>query len=131
MKGTKGTEIVLSLENKVGALGQVASILKEAGLNIRAVSGWVEQDKAVVRLVASDNQRAKEILSAQFDAVEKEVVVVEMANEIGKLDDLASQLKAAGVDMLHIYGTTPGQGQMATLVFASDDNQKALEAISL
>jgi len=53
-----------------------------------------------------------------------------MENEIGKLDSLSTKLAEAGISMTHIYGTTPGQGQSATLVFASDSNDKAIEAIA-
>ncbi len=130
MKGAKGTELVVSLEDKAGALGEITSSLKEAGLNIRAVSGWIQEGKAVIRLVASDSQKAKEVLSSQFEVREAEVVVVEMPNEIGQLDNLSAALKGAGISMSHIYGSTSAESQPATLVFASDNNDKAVESIS-
>jgi hypothetical protein len=130
MNGVKSTEIVVSLEDKAGALGQITSLLKQENINIRAVSGWIQQDSAVIRLVTSDNQKAKEVLSG-LETEEKEVVVVDMENEIGKLDSLSAKLAQAGISMTHVYGTTPGQGQSATLVFASDNNDKAIEAIAV
>ncbi len=129
MKGVKGTEIVVSLEDRPGALGEVTFILKQEGINIRAVSGWVEQGKAIIRVVTDDNQKAKGILAPQFRAEEKEVVILEISNEVGKLDSLSSKLKEAEVSMTHIYGTVSGDGQAATLVFATDNNDKAVEAI--
>ncbi len=127
MKGLKGTEIVVSLEDKAGALGEITSSLKQENINVRAVSGWTQQGKAIIRIVTSDNQKAKEALASKFEAEEKEVVILEMANEIGQLDSLSSKLKEAGISMTHIYGTTAGEGQPATLVFASDNNDKAVE----
>lgn len=129
MKAIKATEIVVSLEDKAGALGEITTLLKQAGLNIRAVSGWIQQQTAVIRVVTSDNQKAKESLS-QFETEEKEIVIVDMTNEIGQLDDLSAKLKEARISMTHIYGTTSREGQAATLIFASDNNQKAIEVIS-
>ncbi|MCF7874083.1 MAG: hypothetical protein K9L84_03420 [Candidatus Omnitrophica bacterium] len=129
MKGIKSAEIVVSLEDQAGALGKITSLLKRDEINIRAVSGWIQQKTAVIRMVTSDNQKAKEVLSG-FETEEKEVVVVDMVNEIGQLDSLSAKLAQAGISMTHVYGTTPGQGQSATLVFASDNNDKAIEVIS-
>lgn len=129
MKAVKGSEIVISLDDQVGALGKVTSVLKQESLNIRAISGWIQQQTAVIRVVTSDNQKAKEVLS-QFEANLEEVVVVDMTNEVGQLDILSDKLQAAGVNMTHIYGTTSGEGQAATLIFSSDNDQKAIEAIS-
>lgn len=129
MKAVQGSEVIVSLEDKAGSLGEVTSVLKQNDINIRAVSGWVEQGKAMIRVVTSDNQKAKQALSAMETEL-KEVVVMDMANEVGQLNILSEKLKEAGISMTHIYGTTSGQGQAATLVFASDNNQKAIEVIS-
>jgi len=129
MKGTKATELQVSLEDKAGALGEVTSLLKQEGVNIRAVAGWVQEGKALIRILASDTQKAKEVLSSRFEAEEKEVVIVDMPNETGQLDSLSSSLKDAGVNMTYIYGTTSEAGRPATLVFSSDNNDKAVEAI--
>lgn len=129
MKAVKGTEIVVSLQDKAGALGEVTGILKQENINIRAVSGWVQQDKAIIRVVTSDNQKAKELLSSHFDAEEAGVVVLEMSNEVGQLDSLSARLKEAGVSMTHIYGSTASEASPATLILASDNNDKAVEVI--
>ncbi len=129
MKGTKATELQVRLEDKAGALGQVTSLLKQEEVNIRAVSGWVQEGKAVIRILVSDIQKAKEVLSSRFEAEEKEVVIVDMPDETGQLDSLSSSLRDAGVNMTHIYGTTSEAGRPATLVFSSDNNDKAIEAI--
>ncbi|MCF7916848.1 MAG: ACT domain-containing protein [Candidatus Omnitrophica bacterium] len=129
MKAVKGSEIVVSVDDRVGALGEITSALKKEGLNIRAISGWIQQQTAVIRVVTSDNQKAKEALS-QFEVNLEDAVVVDMSNEVGQLDSLSDKLQEAGVNMTHIYGTTSGQGEAATLIFSSDNDQKAIEAIS-
>jgi hypothetical protein len=130
MKGVKSTELIVGLEEKSGALGEVTSMLKQEGINIRAISGWIQQDTAMIRIVTSDNQKAKEILSSRFGISEKEIVIVDIPDKIGNLDSLSNLLKEAGVNMTHIYGTTSEEGQSASLVLASSDNDKAIEVIS-
>ncbi|MCF7878342.1 MAG: ACT domain-containing protein [Candidatus Omnitrophica bacterium] len=130
MKGVKATELIVSLEEKTGALGEVTSLLKQEGVNIRAISGWIQQDAAMIRIVTSDNQKAKDILSSRFKTSENEVIIVDLSNEIGKLDSLSNSLKEAGINMTHIYGTTSSEGQSASLVLASSDNDKVIEVIS-
>jgi hypothetical protein len=130
MKGVKATELIISLEEKSGALGEVTSLLKQEGVNIRAISGWIQQDTAMIRMVTSDNQKAKDVLSSRFEISEKEIVIVDIPDKIGNLDSLANLLKEADVNMTHIYGTTSDEGQSSSLVLASSDNDKAIEVIS-
>ena len=130
MKAVKCEEILLTTENKVGKLAQVAAAMKGQGVNIRAVSAWGVKDQAMFRLITSDNAKAKQAL-AQFGKVEtKEVVMLEMPDKVGELASMAARLKEANIDLTYIYGTTSEPNQSAHIVFSSDDNDKALKAIS-
>jgi hypothetical protein len=53
-----------------------------------------------------------------------------MPDQVGQLKDLATKLKAANIDLTHIYGTTAKPQQSAIIVFSSNNNTKALELIS-
>ncbi|MCK4519567.1 MAG: ACT domain-containing protein [Candidatus Omnitrophica bacterium] len=130
MKAVKGKEIVFTGENKVGELAEVAGAIKDRGINIRAISAWAVEGKAVFRLVTSDSIKTKELLSAKGNVEEKEVIIAEMPDEVGQLQFLASKLKDNNIDLAYIYGTTRELGKAAIIVFASDNNDKALEAIS-
>lgn len=61
------TALVLSLENKPGALAEVARHLKEARINIKCayLTPSREGRKAIVVLTVSNTQRAQEILRGQ------------------------------------------------------------------
>ncbi len=130
MRGVKGDEIVLIVDNKVGKLEEVTSTVKENGVNIRAISAWAVEDKAFFRLITSDNEKAKEALAGLGNIEIKEVVIVEMPDEVGQLDALASKLKDSNIDISHIYGTTSEPGKPAIVIFSCNDNEKALQAIS-
>lgn len=130
MRGVKGEEVFLIVDNKVGKLEEVAGTVKESRVNIRAISAWGVEDKAFFRLITSDNDKAKGALKRVGSVESKEVVIVEMPDEVGQLHALAAKLKDANIDISHIYGTTSEEGRPAIVVFACNDNEKALQAIS-
>jgi len=130
MKAVKGTEVLFTGENKIGELEEIARVIKDNGVNIRAISAWAVNGKAVFRLVTSDNVKTKELLLAKGEVEEREVVIVEMPDEVGQLQLLASKLKGNGLDLDYIYGTTYEPGKYAIIIFAANDNEKALGIIS-
>lgn len=130
MKGEKATELLLITSNKVGTLAEISRQVKEKGINIRAISAWVFDDKAYFRLVASDNAKAKETLQALGKVEEKEVVIVDMPDEVGQLFLLTSKLKDSNIDIRYIYGTAAQPGSSAIVILSADSNDKVLEIIS-
>ena len=130
MKAVKGEELILTVENKVGKLEEVTTLLKDKGINLRGIAAYVVNDKAMFRLITSDNSKAKEILKNLGTLAVKEVVIVDIPDEVGQLNLIATKLKAAGLGLTHIYGTTSMPHQSAIIVFASTDNNKALEVIA-
>ena len=130
MKSVKGKEIVFTTENKVGMLEEISKLIKDEGVDIKGVSAWGEGDKAFFRLLTSDNSKTKGVLQRLGNIEEKDVVIVDMPDEIGQLQMLSSKLKDVGIDLNYIYGTTSEPGKTAIIVFSSNDNDKALEVIS-
>lgn len=131
MKATKGQEIVLIADNKVGELEEIACSLKDQGVNVRAISAWVFKDKAYFRLIGSNNEKIKEILGGLGTIEEKDVIIVDMADEVGQLFLLASILKDNDIDLNYMYGTTSESGKSAIIVFSSSDDNKALEVVAV
>ena len=130
MKAVKGSEIIVTVENKVGELAEIAQLIKDNNINILAISAWVIDDNAFFRLIASNNTRAKEILQTLGDVDEKEIVIVDMPDEVGQLFMLASRLKDNNIDLDYIHGTTSEPGKATMVVFSSSNNDKAIEVLT-
>ena len=130
MKAVKATELLLIADNKVGKLAEISRQVKENGINIRAISAWAFDSKAYFRLVVSDNAKAKKVLGGLGRLEEKEVVIVELPDEVGQLFNLTTQLKNNGIDISYIYGTTSQPGSSAMVILSADSNEKVLEIIS-
>src|SRR5207244_959624 len=58
-------EVVVRLPNAIGTLDEIAKTVAHKGVNILAVSAWVEGEQAVIRLVTDDSVRVLDALRAQ------------------------------------------------------------------
>jgi hypothetical protein len=130
MKGRKGTELLLITDNKVGRLSEISQAVKDNEVDIQGISAWVFDQRAFFRLVVSNQPKTRKILESFGKVEEKEVVIVEMPDEVGQLFDLASKLKDNNIDISYIYGTTSEPGKAAIVIFSSDNNDKVLEVIA-
>jgi len=130
MKATKGKETLFTGENKIGELEEISNIFKDNGINVQAISAWAVNDKAIFRFVTSDNAKTKELLEARGSVEEREVIIVELPDETGQLQILASKLKGNGLDLDYMYGTTYEIGKYAIIIFSANDNDKALKILS-
>jgi len=123
-------QLLAVTENKVGMLAEVCSDVSGAGVNIQAINAYGVGNKANFRLLTDNNQRANELLAAKGHQVsEQEVVMLELPNKVGVLKETADKLKNAGIDLEYIYGTTCSAGCDCLLVFACDNNAKAVEVL--
>ena len=83
-------QVSIFLENKLGHLERVTAVLSAAGINIRSIhinhtaNGW-----GILNLVVSDPGRAQRLLDeAGMTAALREIVVVQMVDKPGGLDEL-------------------------------------------
>lgn len=131
-KARAGKEIHAVADNKIGTLADASQWLADKGVNIKAVCAYADSGKAHFLFITSDNKKAMEILRAKdVEVTEDEVVMVEMLDKVGTLKDVAKKLKNADVDIKHIYGTATSTPNVPSIiVFNSDDNKKAINAIN-
>jgi hypothetical protein len=121
-------EIHITTGNAPGTLAKVTAPIKDAGVNVRAFCAWGKEDESHFMIVTEDNDKAAEALQAAgFDTRDREVVLLDLNNEIGTLDDAAQKLGTAGVNIDYCYVSTSGSQCLA--VFSTQDNAKAAEVL--
>lgn len=127
LKARPAKEIILKLQNEVGALDRIARTIADKGINLLATSTWVEGDQAVVHLVTEDNVRVLDALKGQsWSARESDVVVTETPHKPGMLRHVTDRLSRGGIDIHHLYATA-SLGQDTTLVvLATANNDRAV-----
>ena len=127
-------QVSIFLENKIGHLERVTAVLKAAQINIRTMNlnhtanGW-----GILNLVVSDPGSAHKLLVENgLSAALREIVVIEMVDQPGGLDDLLKEIVIAGVNFTNAYGRSGHGNQNAYFVIDPDNvsiaKQKLLDA---
>lgn len=97
-------QVSVFLENKSGRLNEVTQILGDAGINISAFTVADTSDFGVLRLIASDPDKACEALRENhFSVRTTDVILVKTVNRPGALSQLLSVLHAEGVFIEYLY----------------------------
>lgn len=125
-------ELVVGADNKVGMLAEVSGFIAETGVNITAISAYAMGEKAIFRIVTSDNDKAENVLVQKgFKVDENEIVAVNLPDKVGQAKEIADKIKNAGINLDYIYGSTCGCADtQALMVIGSKENQKVVDAIN-
>ena len=122
----KVQQLSIFLENKSGRLAEIANILGQSCVNIRAVSLADTTDFGVVRLIVDDVDKAVNLLKEEgFTAVKTEVIVVEASDKPGGLAKILNVLKGTQLNVEYLYSIL-AQRDRAFIVFRFDDPDKAI-----
>jgi hypothetical protein len=125
-----GKQLALFLENRPGALARVCRALKEARINIYAISTGDTVDHNVVRMVVSDTDRALRVFHEHGTlVVETEVLLIEGDNKPGSLGAIAEKLAAARINIEYCYCATSPDAKKGLLVLRASNAKKALKAL--
>ncbi len=123
------TQLVCSLPTRVGLLADIAETLRQANLNVIAISAYERDGNAKFLLVTSDNAEASDALGRfNADVREKSVVLVDMPNKAGALEEIAKKIAEAGINIEYSYGTA-GAADKATVVFKTADDAKVASLV--
>jgi len=101
-------DLVIDIENKPGALAEVAAAISDAGVNIAAATCIGSGERAELHILVPHAGAAKHSLAISHVAVsrEREVVVVDVEDRPGVLADLTRKIARAGIDLDLVYVAT-------------------------
>ncbi len=127
LKTRPAKEIIVRMPNEIGALDSMTKTIAEKGINLVAVSAWVEGAQAVIHLVTDNNLRVMDTLRAhKYEAREADVLVTEAPHKPGTLHRICEKLAQGGIDVHHLYATASTTEERSVVVFASANNDRAL-----
>jgi hypothetical protein len=127
----KVEQISIFIENKSGRLAEIARILSENGINIRALSLADTSDFGILRLIVNDVEKAKSALKGcGFTANKTEVVAVEVPDRPGGLSHILNVLDSEQINVEYMYAFGERSGGNAVIVFRFDDIDKAIETLT-
>ncbi len=122
-------DVMVILDDNPGELARLGEVSGAAGVNIDGFAAFTGDGKGVVHVLVNDD--GLDALRAAFDAAgmpiadEREVLVVNVADEPGAMGEVARRLAAAGVNVDLAYTTFGG----VRLVFGTDDIRIAREVL--
>ena len=116
-------QVSIFLENKIGHLEKVTSVLKTAQINIQTInlnhtaSGW-----GILSMVVSNPILAHRLLVQNgLSAALREIIVIEMNDQPGGLDELLKEIAKAGVNFTNAYGRSAQGNKKAYFVIDTED----------
>ena len=126
----KVEQLSIFLENKAGRLAEVTQTLKEAGINIRALSLADTSDFGILRLIVDDTAKAEAVLKKGGFTVGRTFVVgVVVDDNPGGLNAILEILSAYDVNVEYMNAFVQKDGSSATLIFRFDRIDQAIEAL--
>lgn len=122
-------QFTVTVENRPGAVAEIAKILGNAKVNILALLGTAQGTSGTVELVVEDPRRAQKALhEAAFTYRETTAEEYELANKPGALAQRLEKLAAKGVSLNSICATAAKGGKKAVLVYTVEAEAKAKTA---
>ncbi|ACN15485.1 ACT domain protein [Desulforapulum autotrophicum HRM2] len=127
----RAEQISIFLENKAGRLAEVTATLRDANVNIRALSLADTTDFGILRLIVNDNEKAEKALKQEgFTVGKTDVIAVEVDDNPGGLNQVLDPLTREGVNVEYMYAFANPHGKNAIMIFRFDNIDKAIEILS-
>ncbi len=122
-------DVMVILDDRPGALARLGEVAGAAGVNLDGFAAFTGEGKGVIHVLVADDR-----LEALGDALaeagmavadEREVLVVNVADEPGALGEIARRLADSSVNIDLAYTTFGG----VRMVFGTDDLRSARAAL--
>jgi hypothetical protein len=127
----KVEQISIFIENKSGRLAEIARILGEADINIRALSLADTTDFGILRLIVNNAEKAKTVLKENGFTVNKtEVIAVEVPDRPGGLATILQMLDADQINVEYMYAFVERCAGNAVIIFRFDEIDKAIATLT-
>lgn len=115
-------QLSVFLQNKSGKIAAITRALSDHQIDIRALSIADTTDFGILRMLVSDIQKAKQVLTGQNCILSvNDVVVVAVPDRTGGLAEVLSLLAEAKVDIEYMYSLIGREDNMADMVFRVSD----------
>ncbi|MEA1995315.1 MAG: amino acid-binding protein [Campylobacterota bacterium] len=124
-------QVSVFLENRAGRLQEVAKLLEENNINIRALCVADSSDFGVLRMIVNDTNKAISILKgANFSVAKTPVIAVKVEDEPGGLAYTLSAFLKAGLNVEYTYASLTREKDKAILIFKIENVEQAIDKLS-
>ena len=123
-------QLSVFLENKKGTLHEISTVLADAKVNLRSMCIADTADYGIVRIIADDPDKAREVLNAAGHVASvRDVTAFAVPDAPGGLSKVLSILEENGVDIEYMYALVTKEVGKAYAVARTNDDEKAAEIL--
>lgn len=124
----RAKQLTVSVPDRPGVLGEVATALGEKKVNIVGISGGKMGERGVIWMVVDKHAAAKKVIKQNgWDSSEDEILAVTLADSPGSLGRFATKLGKAGINIMFMYTGSAGSARKLTGYFGVSDLKAALK----
>lgn len=124
----RAKQLTVSVPDRPGILGEIATALGEKKVNIVGLSGGKMGERGVIWMVVDKTAAAKKILAQHgWDNTEEEVLAVTLSDSPGSLGRFATKLGKAGINIMFMYAGSARSARKLTAYFGVSDIKAALK----
>lgn len=124
-------QISVFVDNKPNQLTGVMKLLKESGINIRALSIADTKDFGILRMIVNDTEKACDTLrDASYAVTVTEIIAISIPDAPGQLSRVLDILGGEGVNLEYLYAFTGASDRAVSFVIRVDDNENASAALT-
>lgn len=124
-------QISIFLENKSGRLADVAKILGDQNINIRAMTIADTTDFGILRLIVDQPEKAEKILiESGFTVRTTNVIAIEVSDQPSGLVTSLKILEEANVDIEYMYAFVDKSNDKAKVIFKIGNYERAIKVLT-
>ncbi len=125
-------QISIFLENKPGRLAAVMETLTKAGVDLRAFAIADTTDFGIVRIIASDTEKAlKALKDNDFTATSSKIIGVTIPDRPGELNNVIRILQEVNVNVEYSYSFMGSRPDEADIAIRAQNNEAAEEVLRI
>lgn len=130
METTIVNEITAHLENKPGRLAKICSALAQEKVDVLAISVMEAEGPSVLRLVTSDLEATKKVLtSLGTENKVVQVISVPLENRAGALAKVLERLAAENININYAYVSGGSRQSKSIGIFHTDNPKRAVQIL--
>ena len=124
-------QLSIFVQNRSGKLAASLGVLRDSGIDVRALTIADTPDFGILRLLVDDTAKAEQVLADNnFIVQATDVVVVAVPDEKGGLASLLEPMAEAGVNIEYMYSLISRSAADAYMVFRVTDNEGFLALLA-
>jgi hypothetical protein len=126
----KVKQVSVFLENRAGRMAEVARLLGDHHINIRALCIADTANFGILRLIVNDVDRAEKVFrEAGFTVDLTDVIAMEVPDTPGGLASILDTLNQSGFSIEYLYAFVEKSADKAVVIFRFEDTEAVLKVI--